>query len=443
MKTRFFLIIAFLLPTLSLFAEERSDSTALNSYSATENTLRPSSIEIPKSWELRGSLRELGKVFTESPNGVDLFESRLKLELISTLGKNTAFRALGYTVHQYPQKTLQFNLQEAYLDFYTKYADFRFGQQTNAWGKADEINPTDIINPQDLTNITEDKSIRKIGLFQAKADLKFYEFVLTALWKPAFEYMQIPKLDSRWAFFTIPGVTNLPAPEYPENKFENTEWAFKLARTISSVDFSVSYFDGWDNIFTPVITVDNTTHQPTLEKLETHRTKMIGADFATSLFSAGFWGEGAYFMTEDDEGIDPLIKNPYFQFVLGADYQFSNNYKINIQYFQEVVTKTDDDAEKTSEEDMISKLGIGLPLKQALTARFEKKFGLTEEFKFELFGIYDIKDNGILLTPKFFYSPEDGVNIEAGYHIFAGDDQSFWNRFEHNDELYLKCTYSF
>jgi len=444
MKTKWiYLLLLALFINLKGNAQEATDSLSGYTNSQSDQSGYSSSGETPKSWELRGSVRELAKVYSESPGETDLLESKLKLELLSTLGKKTAFRALSYITFQYPQKELKFELKEAYLDYYTKFVDFRIGQQTNSWGKADEINPTDILNPQDMNNITEDKSLRKIGLFQAKADFKFYDFVLTALWKPTFEYMKVPALNSRWAFFSIPNVSVLPSPVYPENKLENTEWAFKLSRTISSVDFSLSYFDGWDNIFTPSMAVDTTTHRPYLKELVTHRTKMIGADFATSIASVGFWGEGAYFITEDDEGVNPLIKNPFIQFVLGADYQFSNNYKINIQYFQEVSTKVDDDTEKTTEENLLSKMGIGLPLKQALTCRFEKKFGSAEEYKFELFGIYDLKNNGILVTPKFFFSPEDGFNIELGYNLFDGDKDSFWTRFQHNDEVYLKCTFSF
>ena len=443
MKTTILLLFLSVFSCKWVFAQENVDSLVVQNGSPEEQLNETSENEMSKTWELRGSLRELGKVYSESPNESDLLESRLKLELISSQGKKTAFRTLGYMVYQYPQKQLTFDLKEAYLDYYTKYVDFRLGQQTTAWGKADEINPTDIINPQDMNNITEDKSVRKIGSFQTKADIKFGNFVLTAIWKPEFEYMQIPELNSRWAFFSMPGVTNLPAPIYPENKLKNTEWAFKLVRTISSVDFSLSYFDGWDNIYTSEMKSDATTQQISLDKLTTHRTKMFGADFATSIASVGFWGEGAYFLTEDDNGSNPSIKNPYIQYVFGADYEFRNNYKINIQYFQELVTKINDNAEETSEEDMITKLGIGLPLKQALTWRFEKKFGQAEEYKFELFGIYDLKHNGALVIPKFFYSPEDGFNIEAGYNLFDGTKDSFWSRFQHNDEIYLKCTYSF
>ena len=60
------------------------------------------------------------------------------------------------------------------MDYYTDFVDIRFGKQLISWGKADEINPTDILNPQILSNITEDKIIRKIGLLSLKTDWKFY-----------------------------------------------------------------------------------------------------------------------------------------------------------------------------------------------------------------------------------------------------------------------------
>jgi len=448
MKKILFLSIALNLLAFSYAQEPANDSisrTADSTVVAEQPMAEQSTTvsEPTRSFELRGSLRGLGKVFTESPMAVDLLETRLKLELLSTLGKKTAFRAEGYIIYQYPPSQLKFDLKNAYLDYYTKYIDFRLGQQVISWGKADELNPTDVLNPQDLTNLTEDKYIRKIGLFEAKVDVKLWNFLLTGIWKPVFQYMQIPPYGSRWSFFSIPGVTTLPPPTYPNVNLSNTEWAFKLSRTIGPVDFSLSYFDGWDNIYTPTIAMDTSTHSPVVTELSTHRTKMFGADFATSLWSVGLWGEGAYFLTEDYEGTLSNIKNPYFEFVIGADYEFKYKFKLNVQYYQEIITMIGDDAERDKEEAIPSKLGIGLPLQQALTLRFEKKFGREDQYKAELFGIYDLKYKGIYLVPKFSYSPEDAFNIEAGYVIFDGVSPSFWARFQHNDEIYLKCTYSF
>jgi hypothetical protein len=396
-----------------------------------------------QTYELRGSLREWVKVFSNNPYEIDLSETRIKLELLSTLGENTAFSSRFYYAYNGMKKIGEWDLQEAFMDYYSDFIDIRFGKQVIAWGKADEINPTDILNPQILSNITEDKNIRKIGLLSLKTDWKFYDFILEGIWKPEFQSMQLPELNSRWAFFSLPGVIELPSPSYPENKLENTEWAFKLYRTISLFDFSISYFDGWDNIFTPNLVFNPVAQQMELDQLVFHRTRMFGADFAGSIQSVGVWGECAYFRTEDTEGIDPFIKNPYVQFVFGGDYTFGYNIETNVQYFQQYITKIDDDAEEESEKDVISKLGIGIPLQQATSFRVKKKFGAWEVNWIELFGLYDIKHKGMMLQPKLVISPEDAFLVEIGMMIYDGDEESIFGRFDNNDQIYLKGTYSF
>ena len=398
-----------------------------------------------QNFEVRGSLREWAKGFISSPVEKSLLETRLNLEMLSTLGENTAFRVNYYYIYDGIKRDGVSNLQEAYVDYYTDIVDIRFGKQIMAWGKADEINPTDILNPQILNNVTEEKSIRKIGLTALKTTWKFREYYLECIWKLEFDYMRILEIGSRWSFFSIPGIDKLPAPVLPGNKPGDTEWAFKLSRTISMYDFSLSYFDGWDNIFTPEFSFypRGDMLYPILERLAFHRTKMYGFDFAGSVRSFGLWGEGAYFRTEDGGGTSSMIKNPYFQFVVGSDYTFDNGIRINLQYLKEYITKIDDDTEKVSEEAIISRLGFGLPIQEAVTCRLEKKFGFGEVNSFEIFTLYDTKDNGMLLRPCVKYSPEDAVMFEVGFIFFDGDEKSLFGRFGRNDEAYVKCTYSF
>ncbi|MDP8288562.1 MAG: hypothetical protein RAP03_17945, partial [Candidatus Electryonea clarkiae] len=111
-----------------------------------------------QSYELRGSLREFVKVFSQSPNEVDLSETRFKLEFLSAHGENSAFKAKSYYIYDGLNKKGTWDFQEAYIDYYSSYLDVRVGRQVIAWGKADEINPTDILNPQNLSNMTENKS---------------------------------------------------------------------------------------------------------------------------------------------------------------------------------------------------------------------------------------------------------------------------------------------
>lgn len=398
-----------------------------------------------QTYEIRGSVREWIGVFNQSPNEIDLSETRLKLELLYTpsFTDNAAFYVKNYYTYDGLEKNGSWNLQEAYMDYYTDLVDVRFGKQVIAWGKADELNPTDVLNPQNLSNFTESKSVRKVGLSALKADWKFHDFILESIWKPEYDNTKFPAPDSRWAFFSIPGLDSLPEPVYPENNLENTEWALKLSRTISMFDFSISYFDGWDHTPTSELKFNPVTEEMELESPNFKRTKMIGADFAGSVRSVGIWGEGAFFQTEDVDGTDSSIKNPYFQYVIGADYTFGYNINVNVQYFQEVITKIDNDAEKEAEEAIISKLGLGMSLQQGVSSRIEKKFGEGDVHSVALFSIYDIKNQGILLQPRLTLSLTGALDVEIGMIIFDGEDKSIFGTFNDNDECYLKSTYSF
>ena len=77
------------------------------------------------------------------------------------------------------------------------------------------------------------------------------------------------------------------------------------------------------------------------------------------------------------------------------------------------------------------------------TFRVKKNFGYGEVHGIELFGIYDIRDRGLLFQPKLTLSPDDAFEIEMGVILFAGKEESIFGRFDNNDEVYLKGTYSF
>ncbi len=396
---------------------------------------------LSQSYDLKGSLREWIKGFTNSPRDIGMLETKAKLELSSAMGEYSALKLKYYYTYDGISKTGTGNLQEAYLDYYSDMVDVRFGKQIITWGKADELNPTDVLNPQDLSSITEEKSIRKTGLLSLRTDWRLKEWELQLVWKLEYDHMKMPDQNSRWGFFRLPGVTELPDPIMPGKQIDDTEWAVKLSRTISMYDFSVSYFDGWDNIFTFVPPPqDYSRSEP---DLFFYRTKMYAFDFAGSIGSIGFWGEGAYFRTDYNNINIHLVKNPYIQYVLGADYTFMNGLKVNFQYLQEYITKIDSDDERENQESITSKLGVGIPLQQALSCRLEKPFGSGEAHSMEIFTICDLKNSGFLLQPRLTISPEDAFEIQLGTIIYNGDTESLFGRLGRNDEIYLKCTYSF
>ncbi|MCX8093698.1 MAG: hypothetical protein N3E50_05975 [Candidatus Goldbacteria bacterium] len=399
------------------------------------------------TYELRGSLREWVKVIVNTPGKVSLIESRLKLELLSTLSQEIAFKSRVYTVYS-PKiyNEIKFNLQEAYIDYYTEIMDIRIGRQIISWGKADELNPTDILNPEDISNIFEEKSIRKIGVFGIKLDLKLFDSVITGIYIPDIQFHKLPEAHSTWDFFSIGlkkmGLITLPSILYPENSLDNSEWAIKISKTIENFDFTLSFADVIDNLFSIKMKIIP-PGIPTPDYLYYNRTQMIAADFAASLFEFGVWAEVAYFITKDKDGTDPFMKNPYFQYVIGMDYTLPFDIKINIQYFREDVTCVNDDKEKELEKKSFSPTGLSIPVKQVGSLRLGKNFGEANANSLEIFCIYDIEEKGVMMGPRILISPTDAFKVETGAFVFDGQENSIFNMFNLNDEVYVKATYSF
>ncbi|MFC1555447.1 hypothetical protein ACFL67_00030 [candidate division KSB1 bacterium] len=404
-----------------------------------------SSVLTAQNYSLRGSVREWIKNYTHEPRDRGLMETRVRLELLSTMGEYSAFKVKSYYVYDGLNKTGEWDFQEAYIDFYYEWADIRLGKQIVAWGKADELNPTDVLNPQNLGNITEEKNIRKKGLMMFKSDIYLGENNLTLIWKPEFGHYSFPVNNPRISLFAIPNIGAVD-PTMPENKLSSTEWAVKWSRTFGLYDVSAAYFDGWDNIFTPsFVYILNRLGEdvPVVDELSFLRTKMYSVDFAGSMQSFGVWGEIAYFRTSDPDGEDPFIKNPYVQMVFGTDYTFMNGLKVNVQFMNEYITNIDNDIERNAEEAIISRLGMGLPIRRALASRLSKAFGSSEQHSMEMFGIYDIEKEGYILQPKVKLSPEDALVFELGLALYGGKMESMFGNFGKNDELYLKAEFSF
>lgn len=402
--------------------------------------------------ELRGYVQPEVKLRLKEDRKIGRSGSPLaRLEITSWLGSDAAGTIISdfyvdNLAHE-QQIPAGCDLREAYVDLYLGPVDLRFGKQIIAWGKADEINPTDNLNPQDLSDPTRTKADKKIGLLSLKSDLHLMDFTVSVVAIPTFVASRLPEPDSGWEFFSISDVPLPILPSYPESKLENSELGVRLLKSIRNLDLSVSYFDGWDDIFTPVPPSSVLTYaESQLSEVSIPakylRTKAIGADFATAISKFGLWGEMGCFITEDRDGTDPLIKNPYIQFVLGGDYRFEPRIKVNLQYLQEIVTRIDDDFEREIEYDNVSRMGMGPLLAKAISTRIAKEFG-DAPHTLELAGIYDIENKGYVIKPQLSLSPVDGVNCYLGLNIFGGDSDSLFGRFKNNSEAYGRVKYSF
>lgn len=358
-------------------------------------------------------------------------------------------------------------LREAYFDMYDflfKGLDLRIGRQRVAWGTADQLNPTDNINPYDYEDVLDFGRHRGADA----VNLTYYlnsEFSLQAIWLPLFKPANLPA--GEFADLFAPPIT-LPAPLVlkelhtqvvtPDNTLQhNSSYGIRLKGFLAGVDFSISYLRAWDGV--PFIT--NSTLNPVDQNggvsisvqsafIQNH---IIGFDFAGSVGGMGIWAEAAVFvperevvMTTDLSALYPALppsltivdsvtfrKQPFMKYIAGADYHFSNGAYLNIQFLHGFIT------ERGKQH-----------LNDYLFVKLEKTY-LDERLKLvPLAGGLLITDWSDMVSGcAFAYIPElsfmatDNAELALSAAVFHGTDNSLFSRLDGFDMFKFRFSYSF
>ncbi len=363
---------------------------------------------------------------------------------------------------QEKDKVYRWGLQfrEAYLDLYQfglKNLDVRIGRQIISWGTADKLNPTSNLSPDDLEDIFNFGE--QLGTNALKATYYAGDFTFTGVFVPVFTPATLPMGDFASAFSAS---MDLPAGMVlhnfndsiilPDNKLSHTsQFAFKAGTSFFNYDFSISYFNGRDDL--PLINKINITPVDTLGGIDIvaemiyPKMQVIGADLAGSIGSVGVWAEGALFIP-DKVTIATLVPTPYsiqtqqsialddepyFRYVIGGDYTFKNGLYLNAQFLHGFIHERGEDN-----------------LNDYFAFRFEKKF-FNDELKIVPFGgaiaINDwdnIKnDYGFVGNPEITYYPSDNVELILGAYWLEGKGANMFSQIEKYDEIYGKIKVSF
>ena len=314
-------------------------------------------------------------------------------------------------------------LWEAYFEFsqfISENLDIKIGKQRIAWGAADKFNPTDNLNPNDLTDFLDFEA--KIPSPALKASYYLGDSTITGVWVPLFEPALLPRGGTAFFLGQVPARV-----EVPKKTFENGMFALKLSGTVFNLDYSLSYFKGFDDI---PIEFDNS------DRLEMGFPEMqvAGFDFAGEFRSVGFWGEMALFFPEEiKSGPDVILPDdPYLKYTFGADYTFKNGIYLEAQYVHGFFTEK----------------GRG-NLSDFLIGKIERKF-LNDDLKLELSGGLEakeansIKDSyGTLLGPEISYRPMDNLELAMGAYLFGGKSGTLLGSLKDQDQIYFEATFSF
>lgn len=358
-------------------------------------------------------------------------------------------------------------VREAYVQlngFLTKSLDLSIGRQRIVWGTADELNPTDNLNPLDLEDILDFSRRRGSDAI----NLNYYinnDFSLQGVFVPFFQPANMPIgifaniLNPTMEMpggMVLKGVSDtLMMPKY--NLGESSSAGLKFKGFAKGVNFSLSYVWGYDglpfttkNTFIPVDTLGGVNINSQLSYARTH---IIGADLVTSIAGFGVWAEAAAFipdeniiMTNDLSALYPQSpvpvtqdsvildkKKPYIKFVVGGDYFFTDGSYLNFQYlhgfFHERARKN---------------------LNDYFFLRYEKTF-LNNKLKiipigggFVVADWDNVQDNyALVYMPEIAYKATINSEITVSSTIFDGKGDNLFSNLKDYNMFMFKLKYSF
>lgn len=235
----------------------------------------------------------------------------------------------------------QFNLGEAYLDWYLDTTDWRIGRQVINWGTADGFNPTNVINPREtlspaaLTDgALEGEPVLAIqGSYYLPLGGSLTGVAVAEFVPAAGAEDMLAAIAARLSAWQggLPVDVDRPAPVPSDGS--QIEWAVRGDWLVGGHNVYVSYFRGWDDY--PAAWVEFEGSVPSKVAAQYRRVQKFGLATAGTIRDAGVWTEFSYTVPDKLAVLDgpgALSSNDgYLEAVIGADYTFRNGVMVSGQ----------------------------------------------------------------------------------------------------------------
>lgn len=312
-------------------------------------------------------------------------------------------------------------MREAYLDVEGGALSVRLGRQILAWGRADRINPTDSLSPRDFTLLVTEDEDQRTGM-----DAMRFRYAVN----PALSFNLVA---ARFEPNTTPQ-GSLPANRVNPATPDQTEWALKLDHSGSGLDWSVSYFEGYERqsryrfdgqpALAPVFRSD-------FEKMQTW-----GADFAGALGAWTWRGEVSHSNMRTACEFCPFTERSVARAVVGVDRDFLDTMNANIQLFATSRTGYRDPgsvpAGMQAIQSGLNRLNAEYGAQETgLTLRVSDRL-LNDKLKWEISAVLDLTGRSSVVRPRLSYAINDHVKLSAGMDYFSGDAQSYFGALSKN-----------
>jgi hypothetical protein len=311
--------------------------------------------------------------------------------------------------------------QELTMTLRGKRAELTAGLGRVAWGRLDEIQPTDVINPLDVSRFFfEGRSEARLAVPLVRGTLFAGDKAsVEAVYVPIFRRARFDRLDEPTSPFNL----TPPVPiddRTPARVLANAQGGARINLTTGRVDWSVSAYEG----FRP-FGVYSLTSGGAVDRTYPRFT-MFGGDFETARGAWGVRGELAAFTRDafQDPGSPVIFAGRSLDAGAGVDRK-AGAYRVS----GEVLLHREARA-GAARTDL------------SVVASADRQFA-RQKYETRMFAVYNPDNASGFVRGIAAASLRENVRLEGSIGWFAGSGADTISRFADSDFLYLRLKYFF
>jgi hypothetical protein len=351
---------------------------------------------------------------------------------------------------------------EAYVDLRTGSIDLRAGLSNVVWGRLDEVQPSDVINPLDISRyLFEGRNAARLPVPLVRARWVSSEaLTVEGIWVPLFRRARFDFLDEDSSPFNLLTDRDLcrdaaPCPPIPlevaldrrdpARTLGNSQGGARVSATTGRVDWSVSGYRGFESF--GVVTIDPASASlgpgPSipLRLIETYpRFTMIAGDVEAVRGAWAIRGEAAAFVDRTFQpsdasagalagasaGLGAGVYEGHAIEAGGSVERKAGDYRINLAVLMErQVADADARGDAFTQTDVSLVMGA-----QRSFARDTRRV--------LLFGLWNMADSSGFLRSIGSWSLRDNLWLEGSVGWFLGEGTDTLSRFATRDFAYVK-----
>ena len=335
-------------------------------------------------------------------------------------------------------------VNDVWIELHGERGDLRAGYGRLVWGRLDEVQPTDVINPIDAARfvLLGRSDARRAVAFVRGRIFASEPLTIEGVLAPVFRRGTFDELHEPSSPFNLVRDIVLPAfvdtgddvvHETPATKWTNVSGGARVSATLGRFDVAGSVYRGFDAF--GILSFEPAPGTPPgVEVVGTlveryPRFTMFGADFETVTGDWAWRGEVAAFTEKRlaagsaPDGIDGHVLEVGFGFDRRA-----GDYRV----FGSVVTRR----EWSVEDVTVNRTNVNL------VGSVERSFG-RERYRTRLFGVVNPGDAAAFVRGVFSWSLQDNVAVEGSAAAFLGTSDDALGRFKERDFLFARLRYWF